>query len=380
VRRPLIHRQSRCSPVARFFGAMKKAWTSLSFGLVPRPIRDIFRPVILRSLKDWSYRLEVATSLEPAASTVRRISRPTKETSAVVLPKPKEDVVRWSMLIPSILAAAMLIVNIFLWYSTSILPDKVGTVIESSQYLNKRFSTAEESLKDITKKVGDLTQEVNGLTSEVDRMKDPRAVFGALKKAASKDNASLIEELPSLRQALRIMRESKSKIPERAYQEVAARFIKRYSRAPATVKNEIWLTFVEMATTKSATDGHASPLTEYDLERAKRAGKLFDTGVVDLSQHEKWKGTIFKNCRITVSKPKQTLSLVRVKFVDVDFESIPKNQASENLVAALVSSESETITRKVMTAYSVNVVVPCCLHPIEPEDKNKTISLLVRKH
>jgi hypothetical protein len=114
-----------------------------------------------------------------------------------------------------------------------------------------------------------------------------------------------------------------------------------------------------------------------ELQRAKRHDNLFDSGTVDLSQREKWVGTIFKNCKITVSRPKQNLNLVGVRFVNVDFESMPRNEASENLVAAIVSSDTPSVSKKVISTYKVTVV-PCCLKPEVPTPSD-TISLL-RRH
>jgi hypothetical protein len=341
----------------------------ISPGLYKPQFRGIVRPEILRSRKDWNYNLNIATSWDPAVVTIKDISRPTKETFSLM---PKAD--GWvKSYLPIILSSITLLVLLL----NTVVGDRITVAIQANPYLNDRLTKIDQGAKELTNEVNDLKLVVNSLKSELEHLKDPRVVFDALKKAASKDDASLVAELPQLRQALRAMRQNKNvRIPDRSYKETAALYIKRYSKAPPPVKTEIWETFKEMATTKSVTDGFSDPISEAELQQAKQRGNLFDSGTVDLSQREEWRGTIFKNCKVTVSRPKQTLNLVRVRFVDIDLEAMPRNQASENLVAALVSSDSASISKTVISTYRVTVV-PCCLKPEVPTSSD-SISLLTR--
>jgi hypothetical protein len=345
-------------------------------GLCDSQFRGIVRREILRSPKDWNYKLKIATFWDPAAITVKDISRLTKETRSSM---PKAD--GWiKSYLPIIISSITLLVLLL----NTVVGDRITVAIQANPYLTDRFSKVDEKFskidegtKDLTNEVTELRLAVNSLKLEIEHLKDPRVVFDALKKAAGKDDATLIAELPKLRQALRALRDNKNvKIPERSYKETAALYIKRYSKASPPVKTEIFETFKEMATTKSVTDGFSNPLTEAELQNAKQHDNLFDSGTVDLSQRKEWRGTIFKNCKITVSRPKQTLQLVHVRFVDVDLQSMQRNEASENLVAALVSSDSPNISKTVISTYKVTVV-PCCLKPEVPTPSD-SISLLTK--
>ena len=346
---------------------------SIALELYNSQFRGIVRREILRSRKDWNYKLKTATSWDPAVVTVKDISRLTKETLFPMPSKPKAD--GWvKSYLPVIISSLTLLILLL----NTVVGDRITVAIQANPYLSERFSKIDQGAKELTNEVNDLKLAVNSLKSELEHLRDPRVVFDALKKAASKDDASLVAELPQLRQALRAMRDNKDvRIPERSYQETAVLYIKRYSKAPPPVKTEIWETFKEMATTKSVTDGFSNPIPEAELQKAKQRGNLFDSGTVDLSQREEWQGTIFKDCKLTVSRPKQTLKLVRVRFVAVDLASMPRNEASENLVAALVSSDSPTISKTVISAYRVTVV-PCCLKPDVPTPAD-SISLLRRQ-
>jgi hypothetical protein len=353
---------------------------SIALGLYNSQFRGILRREILRSRKDWNYKLKIAASWDPAVVTVKDISRLAKETLFPMPSKPTVD--GWvKSYLPLVLSSITLVILLL----NTVVGDKITVSIQANPYLNDRFSKiddkfskGEQGTKELTKEVTDLKIAVNSLKSEVERLKDPRVVFDALKKAAGKDDAALVAELPQLRQALGAMRDNKNvRIPERSYKETSALYIKRFSKASPPVKTEIFETLKEMAVTKSVTDGFSNPITEAELQKAKQHDNLFESGTVDLSQRKEWRGTIFKNCKITVSRPKQTLNLVRVRFVDVELDSMTRNEASENLVAALVSSDSPTISKTVINSYRVTVV-PCCLKPEAPPSSD-SISLL-RRH
>jgi hypothetical protein len=350
---------------------------SIALGLYTLQFRGILRREILRSRKDWNYKLKIAASWDPAVVTVKDISRLTKEKLFPMPSNPKAD--GW---IKSYLPLIISSITLFVLLLNTVVGDRITVAIQANPYLSDRFSKIDDKFSKIDQSTKELTTEINNLKiavtslkSDLDHLRDPRVVFDALKKAASKDDSALIAELPQLRQALRAMRGNKNiRIPERSYKETSALYIKRFSKAPPPVQTEIFETFKEMATTKSVTDGFSNPITEAELQRARQHDNLFDSVTVDLSQRKEWRGTIFKNCKITVSRPKQTLNLIRVRFVDVDLESMPRNQASENLVAALVSSDSPSVSKTVINSYRVTVV-PCCLKPQVPTSSD-TVSLL----
>jgi hypothetical protein len=309
--------------------------------------------------------LKAATFLEPDAHSALRISQNPRGLFKVT--SKTKEAVTWQHLYAAIAGFSGLLLTGFVFFYAYMLPDKISSSISSSSYLKEKFDANQKSLDKINDRLTKIG--VEDLSSLMLPLKNPALIFESLKEITSGDPTSLVTTLPEARKLLPILRDSKGKIPERAYQKVSEPLLRKYPRATGSLKQEIWSTFVALATTKSVTDARISPPSESELARARNDGNLIEGGSVDLSQKETWQNTIFKDCKITVSNPKQTLNLSRVRFMDVDFQSTQQNQAGENLVAAMVTNDSPEITKSVVEfKVKINVLVPCCLKPETKSD------------
>lgn len=287
----------------------------------------------------------------------------------------------------SVLIAGMVgVLSFFYFFYGTPFTDRIKVTIQESAFLKEKFAETQAGFDKINARLDKMG--ADDLGALMLPLKNPSLVLESFKQITSGKPESLTATLPEARRLLPILRDSKGKIPERAYQEASRPLLKQYPRAEGALKNELWLTVVELTTTKSVTDSRTSPLGESELKRITDAGKLFEdrNKTFDLSEREQWKDVIFRNCKVTVSNPKKTLELINVRFLDVDFQSMAQNQAGENLVAALLSNNSSAITKNVVEfKVNVNVVVPCCLKPMEVDDKDsaavpKKFSFVARRH
>lgn len=247
----------------------------------------------------------------------------------------------------AVLGGLILILTVLTFFYTFLLPDKVNSTIAASPTL----TGIRDDIREMSKNLGELKDDLGALKTDVKDIKpllpalrNPTLMVEALKSMTSLDTLSLAKELPEARKLLAILRESKRALPPKAYREISAPLKKGYDSAPPDLKNEIWLTFIDLASAKSTTDSIAYALPEPELLRAKSSGRFFEGGVRDLSDKQEWKDTIFTGCRIVISKPGQALALTRVRFVDVEFQALPQNLGTYNLLVSVVDSDEPAVS------------------------------------
>jgi len=324
------------------------------------------------SAKIGANTLKTANFVELAPSTALRNPYP-QEALYTVATEKTDSPSEWKKAVPW-LAILGVVITLFTFFYTSVLPDKIEAVLSHS----KSIDDIRTDVKSVKAGIDDLRGGVSEILPLLAPLKDPRLIVETLKNTASMDPALLMKELPSARKLLPILRASKDRVPTKAYREISAPLSKVYdSTQQQDLKNEVWLTLTDLAGTKSTTDVRMYAIPDAEIKLAKESGNFIEGGVTDLSEKERWTNTIFKNCIITITKPAQPLSLVHVRFRDVDFETIPQNKTSENLVLGVLKSDGPIITTKP----SVGIIYkPGSIVPKDKAMAKSSIFLVARRH
>ena len=218
-------------------------------------------------------------------------------------------------------------------------------------HVSTKFGTYDTDVATIKADVASIKALLDKRSSSSDPLLTTGTITAALKGIATSSPAALLTELPNVRTMLAIARDKKLAIPDKDYKQISTALFHRFAKADNELKNQLWLTFADLTTTKSSTYTVFHPLTAEEIGKAKSGKEFFEDQTVDLSAKAEWRNTIFKNCKITVSNPEKTITLKQVKFVESDFQSIPQNKVSQGLVAAVLKSTGPAITRVIDPSY-----------------------------
>jgi len=330
------------------------------------------RILIRRSGKEYCQQMKMATFSDSRLRPGLRLPPILKETTFTVANKKGSSTVTENLkwIIPIVLSTLAVLAQIYGTFSSA-MQDKINAGIASSPFLKDKFDEIKGSVEKSEKEQKELRNKVQELEVKFASQRSPGFTLNRIKEVSSEPNtARVINELPSIIASLRSMRRTDDKLPIHEYREASTSLLRRYSQSTGEVKNKIFECMAALVSTKSFSDGRVDPLTDAEIRRLKKQRRIIDSGVADLSKSKDWTDFVFKDCQISFSKPRQTLHLTRVRFIAVDLDSIPRNLASENLVAALGKQESTNITRKVLTqpANLLGKVDACCIPPEKPEE------------
>jgi len=253
-----------------------------------------------------------------------------------------DSMVTWKQLCVSLIGAAVAVIG--LWLTSS---------YQLRQDLNKRFEGYDNAVSTIKTDVAAIKSKLEHVSGNNNPFLTSGTIAAALKSVALGNPASLLTELPNFRDMLAIVKEKKIAIPDKDYKQISDPLLSRLEKADPNLKQELWSTYKALATTKNSTYTVFHRVPPAELAKAKAVkGGYRENETIDLSKNSQWKDTIFKNCKITIGDPYQTVTLKDVRFIEVDFESLPQNVASQTLLASVLKSTGPTIS-KVLEAVSV---------------------------
>jgi hypothetical protein len=237
-------------------------------------------------------------------------------------------------------ALAALLLGFFSFFYVYVIPDRVEQGISNSNSLNTKFTEVRDDVKKLDGRFEQLISTIRPLVT-------PKIVAAAMKESASVDEASLPGALAEIRNLLSVVREMKVPLRSQDYNETSQPLFKRYVASKPPLRQEIWGTLIDLAATRTRTDGILHKITDAEIAKAKAAQNYLE-GDVDLSKSSRWDKTIFRNCKITISKPNQDLVLSQVRFVDDDFQLASDNDANHSLLESVLASNGPEVTATVV--------------------------------
>jgi len=230
----------------------------------------------------------------------------------------------------------------------------------SWSYINKKFEGYDSGLSAVQADVKSIRENLDKLTASNNTNNNQVITAGILSTvlkgiAAASDPVYLMSELPAVRSMFVIAKEKKIAIPDKEYKNVAIKLSDRLPKASQELKDQITLTIISLGSAKSSTYLSFHKLSDEDIEKAKAEKDGFwENTTVDLTGKDKWQNTIFKNCKITMNDTSKTVVLTNVKFVEVDFESVPQSPLAVNLMTAVLKT-TDAGTTEVIEPYYVTV-------------------------
>jgi hypothetical protein len=247
----------------------------------------------------------------------------------------EKTAVTWQQLFTSVGVIVLIVGGLASLFYKTLLTSQIEQGISKSAYLSKNFAEVEKQFSLINARLDKFVS-----TSPI---LNPKILTAVLKEAISGDSISLASNLPNVRNMLTIAREKKVPLPDQTYKEISKPLFIKYDSAKQPLRQELWLTFIELANTRTSTDNILHPVSESEIQRAKDANNFFE-GNVDLSSRTTWKDTIFRNCTFTITNPGNDLTLTRVRFIDSEFQFVSESSAGRNLFQSLLESDISRVT------------------------------------
>jgi hypothetical protein len=251
----------------------------------------------------------------------------------------EKTAITWKELLGT-LGVILLVIGVFtsLFYKT-LLTSQIETGISTSPYLKTNFESIGKQFEIVNSRLDKIVS--------ASPILNPKILSAVLKEATKGDAKSLASALPNVRNILSIAREKRVPLPDQDYKEISNPLFAKYDSAKTPLQHELWLTFIELANTRSSTDTVLHPVTDSEIAQATATGNFFEGKSIDLSSQTNWKDTIFRNCRFTISQPENDLTLTHVRFVDSEFSPMAENKTSLNLFKSFIESDGPTVTANV---------------------------------
>jgi hypothetical protein len=280
--------------------------------------------------------LPASSANKEASSTVPGQPASVSQRIAVL----EQTAITWRQLWTSLGVFTAVVLFISGVFYKSLIPNLIAVGISDSKPLNGRFDKVEGDLHGLSGKIDKLQLTVSATLH-------PKIIAAAIKDVTSGDKVSLTKTLPSARTLLQVARQNKVPIAQKDLKDISRPLFDEYKSAGATLKHELWLTLIEFASTKTATDSILYPISEGEIEKQKAANNYFEGIEIDLSSKETWKDSIFKNCKIKVSASDKNLILENVRFVDDEFLSLAEHDTSRKLFQTIIENDRLEITSRV---------------------------------
>ncbi len=150
--------------------------------------------------------------------------------------KTENAYLKFAPVVGAVLTCMFGLLGIFYFFYGFILPDKIKVSIQESAFLEKKFAETQVGFDKLNARLDKIG--ADDLGALMLPLKNPSLVLASFKQITSGKPESLAAALPEARRLLPILRDSKGKIPERAYQEASRPLLRQYPRAEGALKNE----------------------------------------------------------------------------------------------------------------------------------------------
>jgi hypothetical protein len=225
-----------------------------------------------------------------------------------------------------------------------VLPNRVDEIVLASKdidsRLNEKLKPINENVITTNEQLKKLDESVNKLNRAMKQTLNRNRVLPTLRRQVGAPRRTLNTTLPAARELFAVVREMGVPLTGQDYKSLSQPLLDNYASASEPVKEQIAQTLVEAAKGRTATNdnGGATAIAE-----AKQAGNYFE-GIIDLSSRPTWKGALFSNCTIVLSKPETPVLLDGVRFVNCDFQGDFKESAHRELLTAILQSSLPTVS------------------------------------
>jgi len=239
-------------------------------------------------------------------------------------------------LLGTVLAAALAVYFGLSTQFSNRLPKDIEYGIYTSPFLKDRFAGLDSHFTKIEGRLEEISRTF-GLFANT------KVLSTAILDATSVPKNQLGKSLPRVRNLLDFAKSSRTPIPSNTYKRASQKLFNHYVASTDPLKKELWEVLAYAVTTRTSTDVALAPVTESEIDQAKKAGNFFE-GKIDLSQRTEWKDAIFKNAEITISNPQNELILDNVRFIDCDFHSISQNESDQKLIRNLLADPKPQVS------------------------------------
>jgi hypothetical protein len=186
----------------------------------------------------------------------------------------EKTAITWKELLGT-LGVILLVIGVFtsLFYKT-LLTSQIETGISTSPYLKTNFESIGKQFEIVNSRLDKIVS--------ASPILNPKILSAVLKEATKGDAKSLASALPNVRNILSIAREKRVPLPDQDYKEISNPLFAKYDSAKTPLQHELWLTFIELANTRSSTDTVLHPVTDSEIAQATATGNFFEGKSIDL--------------------------------------------------------------------------------------------------
>jgi hypothetical protein len=269
--------------------------------------------------------------------------------NATVQSLSERAVTSWQLITRFLVPVLLALVGIYFTLSsqfnsnyTDRLPKEIEYGIASSPSLKDKFSGVDNRLNAIDNRLEKIDAKLDEVSRTLALFANTSTISSAILDATSAPPSQLAKSIPRIQSLFEFAKNSRAPLPTTVYARASQNLFKNYAASSGSLKNQLWSLLTLALTTKSSTDVALSPVSDSRIDEAKRGGNLFE-GEIDLSQRTEWKDAIFREAKISISKPDTELILDQVRFIDCDFQSLPEHEDNQKLVQTILASTSPEV-------------------------------------
>jgi len=240
--------------------------------------------------------------------------------------------------------SAIVVASIFY---TLLLPDKMEMGISNSASLSKKFDGVDKQFGELNGSLKEIHNEITEMRFSMKGIVDAKFISAALRDTVSGDKSTLSKRLPDVKRLTHLIISQKTLLPNKDYKEISKPLLNHYQSSKPPLKDQLWEALIELANARSSTDAIAHPLSEEDIAAAQARGGYIENVEVDLSQKENWEDVIFKNCKISISKPGNDLILTTVRFIECSFQLQSSNGSMQELLETVLKNPDPQISKTI---------------------------------